>query len=235
MEVMGEKAIVLFSGGIDSTTALHWGKKHFTQVQALVFSYSQRHSIEVKMAGKIAAFQNIPCTIVEFPLKGLVSSALIGRDREIPRSDDRPRGKGSIPVTYVPFRNGIFLAVAAAVAESRNIFHLITGFHVLDSPDYPDTTGAFTRKMEAAINQGTSAFQTGQKFRIHAPFLKKKKKEIIARGLRMGADYSFSISCYRGEEIPCLNCPACVIRSQAFSQLNLEDPLVIRLKKEGRI
>lgn len=235
MEHMGEKAVLLFSGGIDSTTALYWGKKHFQDVRALIFAYGQRHELEVEMARKIADSRQVNYRVVELPLKYLVYSALIDRDREIPRSLARSRDRRGIPQTYVPFRNGIFLAVAAAFAESRNIRHLVTGFNVIDTPDYPDTTEAFAQQMEAAINQGTSASLTGQKIEIHTPFIAKTKKEIIQAGLEMGADYSFSLSCYRGEEIPCLCCAACEIRSRAFNDLGLEDPLISRLKEEGKL
>ena len=106
---------------------------------------------------------------------------------------------------------------------------------MIDTPDYPDTTEAFTKKMEDAINQGTSASITGKTFKIHTPLIGKSKKEIIRMGLELGADYSYSISCYRGEEIPCLKCPSCDIRNNAFKQLNMEDPLITRLKKEGKL
>ena len=230
-----EKAVVLFSGGIDSTTALYWAKKGFASVYALVVNYSQRHSIEVDMAQKIAAHLQVETQVIQFPLKNIVLSALIDKEKEIPESLAASKNETGIPFTYVPFRNGIFLSLAAAFAESREIFNLVTGFNLIDTPDYPDTTKAFTKKMEAAINQGTSASITGKTFKIHTPLIGKSKKEIIRTGFELGADYSFSISCYRGNEVPCLRCPSCDIRSSAFKQLNQEDPLITRLKKEGRL
>ncbi len=230
-----EKAVVLFSGGIDSTTALYWAKKGFASVYALVVNYSQRHSIEVDMAQKIAAQLQVESQVIQFPLKNIVFSALIDKEKEIPESLAASKNETGIPFTYVPFRNGIFLSLAAAFAESREIFNLVTGFNLIDTPDYPDTTKAFTKKMEAAINQGTSASITGKTFKIHTPLIGKNKKEIIRMGFELGADYSYSISCYRGDEVPCLRCPSCDIRSSAFKQLNQEDPLITRLKKEGRL
>ena len=235
MEFMGEKAVLLFSGGIDSTTALYWGKKHFQDLQALIFRYGQRHEIEVRMAKKIADGQQVKHRVVELPLKHLVCSALTDPERELPRSLSRSKDSRGIPLTYVPFRNGIFLAVAAAFAESRDIRHLITGFNVIDTPDYPDTTGAFTKQMEKAINLGTSANLTGRKIPIHTPFVSKTKKEIIETGLELGAAYAYSVSCYRGENIPCMRCASCEIRSRAFGELGREDPLLIRLQKEGKL
>ena len=230
-----EKVVVLFSGGIDSTTALYWAKKEFNSTFAMVVNYAQRHSIEVDMAQQIAAQLKVETHVVQFPLKDIVFSALIDKEKEIPESLAASKNETGVPFTYVPFRNGIFLSLAAAFAESREIFNLVTGFNLIDTPDYPDTTEAFTKKMEAAINQGTSASITGKTFKIHTPLIGKSKKEIIRMGLELGADYSYSISCYRGDEIPCLRCPSCDIRSNAFKELNKEDPLITRLKKEGRL
>jgi 7-cyano-7-deazaguanine synthase len=230
-----EKAVVLFSGGIDSTTALYWAKKTFASAAAIIINYAQRHNIEVEMAQQITRRLKVESHLIQFPLKDIVFSALIDKDKEIPESLAASKNEEGVPFTYVPFRNGIFLSLAAAFAESRGIFHIVTGFNLIDTPDYPDTTEAFTEKMEAVINEGTSASITGRHFKIHTPLIRKSKKEIIEIGLQWGADYSYSISCYRGSEIPCLKCPSCDIRSHAFKQLNMEDPLITRLKKEGKL
>jgi 7-cyano-7-deazaguanine synthase len=230
-----ESAIVLFSGGIDSTTALYWGQRHFSRLEALIFNYGQKHVIENRMAGKIARGLGIPFRIIDLPLKDLVSSALTDDDREIPDSLSGARNEIGVPVTYVPFRNGIFLSVAAACAESWGIYNIITGFNVIDSPDYPDTTRDFVEKMEMTINMGTSAMRSGSRFKIQVPLIDKTKAEIIEWGQKLAADYSFSISCYRGKEIPCMKCPSCEIRRDAFHQLDIPDPLIDRLEKEGKI
>jgi len=230
-----EKAVVLFSGGIDSTTTLYWAKKTFSQVFAMLIDYSQRHNIEVEMAQKIAHNLKVEPHVIRFPLKDIVYSALIDKEKTIPESLASSKNEEGIPFTYVPFRNGIFLSLATAFAESRQTYNIVTGFNLIDTPDYPDTTETFTTKMAAAINQGTSASITGKKFEIHTPLIKKSKKEIIELGFDLGADYSYSISCYRGGEIPCLHCPSCDIRQKAFIQLNREDPLITRLKKEGKL
>lgn len=232
---MGNNAVILFSGGIDSTTALYWGKREFDKLHALIFDYSQRHSIEVRMAEKIASDLKIRCRIFEIPLKTLAQSALIDSEKKIPDSLGSSKNEDGIPFTYVPFRNGIFLSLAAAYAESRNILNIITGFNTIDTPDYPDTTEEFTRKMEAAINQGTFASLSRLKFKIITPLINKTKREILEFGFKLGADYSYSVSCYRGNEIPCFSCPSCEIRSEAFQDLKREDPLVIRLKMEGKL
>lgn len=230
-----EKAVVLFSGGLDSTTALYWAKKTFKHVLAMVVDYDQRHNIETEMAQKTAEGLNVDVHLINFPLKNIVYSALIDKDKPIPDSLATSKNEEGVPITYVPFRNGIFLSLAAAFAESRGIFDIVTGFNLVDTPDYPDTTEAFTKKMEDAINQGTSASITGRHFTLHTPLIRKSKKEIVEMGLELNAEYTYSVSCYRGGEIPCLKCPSCEIRNNAFEQLNMEDPLITRLKKEGKI
>ncbi|MBN2347058.1 MAG: 7-cyano-7-deazaguanine synthase QueC [Candidatus Aminicenantes bacterium] len=231
---MKEGAVVLFSGGIDSTTALYWARKRFEPVRALVFDYGQRHRVEVKMARRIASRLSVPCDVVRLPLRELLRSALLDDGRPIASSLAASRREPGPPSTYVPFRNGIFLAVAAAYAESRGCRRLVVGFNSVDTPDYPDTTEAFARRMAAAINAGSSAAKGGRRFRVQAPLGRLSKKEIIALGLELGADYSRSVSCYRGREVPCRRCPSCDIRRRAFAGLGMADPLLERLRKEGR-
>ncbi|MCP4154023.1 MAG: 7-cyano-7-deazaguanine synthase QueC [bacterium] len=230
-----EKAVILFSGGLDSTTALYWAREKFSYVCAMLVDYSQRHNIEVDMAERTARSLETDAHVIRFPLKDIVHSALIDEDKAIPDSLAESKNEEGVPLTYVPFRNGIFISLAAAFGESRGIFNIVTGFNLIDTPDYPDTTEAFTKKMEDAVNQGTSASITGQLFKIHTPLIGKSKKEIIRLGLELGADYSYSVSCYRGNEAPCLKCPACDGRNNAFKGLNMEDPLITRLKKEGKL
>lgn len=224
----------MFSGGIDSTTTLYWARKKFAPLRALIVDYGQQHRIEVEMAKKIAAGLAIAYDVVTLPLKNLLSSALLGDGRSIPESLAASRKEPGVPSTYVPFRNGIFLALAAACAESHASRNLVAGFNAIDSPDYPDTTVQFSRKMAAAINQGTSAGKSGAQFRIHTPLAALSKREIIAMGLKLGADYAHSLSCYRGAELPCGRCPACDIRASAFAELGRQDPLLERLGKEGK-
>jgi 7-cyano-7-deazaguanine synthase len=231
---MSEEAVILFSGGIDSTTALHWARREFTGVRALIIDYAQKHRIEVLMARGIATDLGVPHDVLVMSLKNLLHSALLDDDLIIPDSLALARKEPGVPSTYVPFRNGIFLALAAAYAESYSCRHLVTGFNSIDSPDYPDTTVSFSKKMAAAINQGTSASKGGAKFKIHTPLINLSKKEIIELGLSLGADYSYSLSCYRGREVPCGRCPSCDTRDQAFGQLGLEDPLLVRMKREGK-
>ena len=229
---MKEKALILFSGGIDSTTVLYWAKKEFDQILLVIIDYSQKHNVEVRNAIRIAEQNNLEYLHVRFPLGELLGSALLDPDWEIPVSFDKAKDSRGIPETYVPFRNGIFLSLAAGIAETRNITNILTGFNLIDTPDYPDTTKNFADKMEAAINEGTTASITGNKYKVITPLINKSKKEIIEMGLSLKADYSMSISCYRGGEMPCLNCPSCDIRERAFREIGIEDPLISRLRME---
>ena len=231
---MKKNALLLFSGGIDSTTSLYWGKHKFN-LTALIFDYAQNHLIEVKMAEKIARMNEVNSLKIKLPFRNLIKSSLIDADSRIPDSLAESKDSEGVPLTYVPFRNGIFLSLAAAVAESHQSYDIITGFNIIDTPDYPDTTLKFTQKMQEAINCGTTASLRGEKFIIHTPLINKDKKEIIKFGLSMGADYSYSVSCYRGSVIPCLKCPSCDIRKTAFADLGMIDPLIKRLIKEGKI
>jgi 7-cyano-7-deazaguanine synthase len=226
--------VVLFSGGIDSTTALYWAVDRYDSVFPLTFDYGQRHRVEVVLAGRLLRRLGLRRTVLKVDLGPVGGSALT--DPSIPLPLMRKRGDlpAGPPATYVPFRNGIFLALAAAWAEARGVTDLVCGFHVLDSPDYPDTRREFVRAMERAINAGTAAAFGAPPMRVLAPFVGLKKSEIIRRGLGLGADYSYSASCYAGGEVPCGACSSCLLRREAWAEVGREDPLLARLRKEGK-
>lgn len=227
--------LVLFSGGIDSTTALYWALKRYQRVQPLIFDYGQRHRVEIKMAKKTCQRLGLKPKIIKIDLRQIGGSALTDEKIKVPEFKKTEQIKEGLPATYVPFRNGIFIALGVALAETLNICDLVCGFNVIDSPNYPDTTRSFARAMEKAINEGTGARFKTEKFRIIAPFLSLKKSEIIRLGLSLGADYSYSVSCYAGGEIPCGQCSSCLLRARAWKEAGQEDHLLARLKKEGKI
>lgn len=231
------KGVVLFSGGLDSTTLLYWALAQGKEIVALSFDYGQRHSLEIKLASLICQKLKLRHEIIKVDLRSIVSSALTNPSLEIPQfsSPIEPKRQAGPPATYVPFRNGIFISLATAWAETRSIEEILCGFHVLDSPDYPDTTPNFVQAMEEAINQGTKASLGEFRFKIICPFLHLKKVDILRLGLSLGADYSYSISCYRGQEVPCFECPACYYRHQAWQEVGEEDHLLRRLRKEGKL
>jgi 7-cyano-7-deazaguanine synthase len=229
------KALVLFSGGIDSTTALYWARSRHPEVSALSFDYRQRHRVEIRLARRLARRLGVPVESLQVDLRQVGGSALTDPSASLPRFSRREDIRRGIPPTYVPFRNGIFLALAAAWAEAKGIDDIICGFNTIDSPSYPDTRASFVRAMQKAINLGTAAALKGRRIHIVAPFIRMKKSEIIRLGLSLGADYSLSISCYGGGEIPCRRCSSCLLRKKAWEEAGAEDHLLVRLRKEGKI
>jgi 7-cyano-7-deazaguanine synthase len=223
--------VVLFSGGLDSTTALYWALDRYDRVFAVSFDYGQRHRVEIRLAKRTARALGVPHAVLKIDLTGIGGSALTDGRIPVPRHKSLKELKAGTPSTYVPFRNGIFIALAAAWAEARGVTDLICGFNVIDSPNYPDTRRPFVRAMERAVNEGTKAAFGGPKMRLLAPFVGLRKSEIIRRGLALGADYSRSISCYSGKEAPCGTCSSCLLRKRAWREAGLEDPLLARLKK----
>lgn len=228
-----KSCVVLFSGGLDSTTALAWALARYDDVRALTFDYGQRHRLEVGLARRAARRLGVPHAVLKVDLRPVGGSALTDAARPLPRSARRAKRRAGPPATYVPFRNGVFLALAAAWAEARGVRDLVCGFHVADSPDYPDTTPAFVKAMEKAVRAGTKAAFGGSRPRIVAPLLGLDKPEIIRLGLRLGADYSLSVSCYAGAERPCGTCSSCRFRARAWKAVGREDPLLARLRKRG--
>lgn len=228
-------ALVLFSGGLDSTTALYWATNRYERVNALTFDYGQRHRIEVQFSQKIAKNLNIPLKILQIDLQQIGGSSLTDPVRPLPPLDRSISDENGPPSTYVPFRNGIFFALATAWADVHGHTEIVCGFHVLDSPDYPDTRREFVEAMEETINLGSMAAYGKTRINIQVPFLDMNKAEIIKSGLALGADYSYSISCYSGAEVPCMECASCRMRQQAWERVGIADPLILRLKKEGKL
>jgi 7-cyano-7-deazaguanine synthase len=230
-----KECLILYSGGIDSTTALYWARDSYDRVSALSFDYGQRHRIELALSRRLTRRLRIPHKILRLDLRQVGGSSLTDQDFPLPEFESARKIGPGIPVTYVPFRNGIFLALGAAWAEVKGIRDLICGFNTIDSPHYPDTRAAFVKAMENAINLGTRPFAKGQSVRIIAPFIRMRKSEIIRKGLSLGADYSYSISCYRGDEIPCGRCSSCLLRERAWRDAGVKDHLLQRLAKEGKL
>jgi len=199
------------------------------------FDYGQRHRIELALARRLTRRLRVAHRTLKVDLRPIGGSALTDFSIELPRSRHAGKLASGIPVTYVPFRNGIFLALAAAWAEAKGMDDIICGFNTVDSPAYPDTGAAFVQGMQRAVDLGTGAASRGRRIRIVAPFILMKKSEIIRLGLSLGADYAFSVSCYGGREVPCRRCSSCRLRERAWEEAGTEDPLLARLRKEGKI
>lgn len=226
-------ALLLFSGGLDSTTLLYWAKKRYKKILALTFDYGQRHSIEIQMSKKVletSGLDNISHLLFKIDLSQIGGSALTDLSMPVPDIAYDEIGN-SIPTTYVPFRNGIFLSIAAAAAEKEKIQTIIGGWNQLDYSGYPDCGTEFIKTMEKAINFGTKAGSTGTAFNLLAPLINMTKCQIIKLGKENGADYSYSYSCYKGSAIPCGRCDSCKLRQTAFKESGIDDDYLVRISK----
>ncbi|GAC1452315.1 MAG: 7-cyano-7-deazaguanine synthase QueC [Isosphaeraceae bacterium] len=222
------KAVVLLSGGLDSATALALAKRDGFDVHALTVLYGQRHSVEIEAARRVALALGVTRHIEQtLDLRTFGGSALTA-DLPIPRDRDEAAMGASIPITYVPARNTVFLALALAWAETLGAFDIFVGVNCVDYSGYPDCRPAFLHAFENLANLATRAGVEGTgKFQVHAPLLTWSKDQIIARGLELGVDYSLTHSCYDPDPsgLSCGRCDSCALRLAAFSRLGRVDPV----------
>ncbi len=221
---MNKKAIILLSGGLDSTTVLAIAKNLGYENYALSFDYGQRHKVELGAAKNVAhVFGTKQHKIATIDLRMFGGSALTA-DIEVPKNIDDLGDK--IPVTYVPARNTIFLSYALAYAETVNAYDIFIGANAIDYSNYPDCRPEFISAFEELANLATAA---KGKFRIHAPLIAMSKKEIIETGLQLGVDYSLTHSCYdpiveNGKVTACGKCDSCRLRLEGFNKIGVKDP-----------
>ncbi len=223
------KAVVLLSGGVDSTTCLAMAVEKYggEQVLALTAYYGQKHARELKAAKAVADFYKV--RQMEQDLSAAFSlsdsSLLTGSDKEIPHQSYAEqlseRGGSGIVDTYVPFRNGLFLSFAAAVAVSVGAGVILYGAHADDAAGnaYPDCSMEFFAAMKRAIYEGS-----GHSCTLEAPFISSTKAEVVAAGLKLHAPYQFTWSCYEGQDKPCGKCGTCIDRAKAFAANGVSDP-----------
>lgn len=223
---MSNKAVILLSGGLDSTTCLAIAKHQGFNLNALTFNYGQRHDFELKSAQKIVDhFQIKNHSVVNIDLAQFGGSALTD-EIEVPK--DRSESEMTdIPLTYVPARNTVFLSLALAWAETLNTFNIFIGVNVLDYSGYPDCRPEYIAAFEKTANLATKAGVSGKRFKIHTPLINMKKSEIILNGLKLGVDYSLTSSCYDPLKngTPCGHCDACILRLKGFQEADAIDPL----------
>ena len=223
---MNNKAVILLSGGLDSTTCLAIAKKQGFDLNALTFNYGQRHDFELKSAQKIVdQFQIKNHSVIDIDLTQFGGSALTD-EIEVPK--DRSESEMTdIPITYVPARNTVFLSLALAWAETINAFNIFIGVNVLDYSGYPDCRPEYIASFEKTANLATKAGVSGERFKIHTPLINMKKSEIILNGLKLGVDYSLTSSCYDPLKngTPCGHCDACMLRLKGFQEADAIDPL----------
>lgn len=223
-----KRAVVLLSGGLDSTTTLAIAKADGYRIFALTFKYGQRHGIEIAAAKKIASRYRVERHIItEIDLRAFGGSALTD-DIAVPKNRTEQNIASEIPVTYVPARNTIFLSFALAYAEVSLCRDIFIGVNALDYSGYPDCRPEYIQAFEQMANLATKAAVTGhQKVKIHTPLMKMTKAEIIKTGLALGVDYSLTFSCYdpRPDGTPCGSCDACKLRLKGFEEAGIHDPL----------
>ncbi len=223
---MSSKAVILLSGGLDSTTCLAIAKHQGFDLNALTLNYGQRHDFELKSAQKIVDHFKIKNhSVVNINLAQFGGSALTD---EIDVPKDRSESEMTdIPITYVPARNTVFLSLALAWAETINAFNIFIGVNVLDYSGYPDCRPEYIAAFEKTANLATKAGVSGERFKIHTPLINMKKSEIILNGLKLGVDYSLTSSCYDPLKngTPCGHCDACILRLKGFQEADAIDPL----------
>jgi len=225
--MQNKKAVVLSSGGIDSTTVMAIAKSEGFQIYSLSFSYGQRHGIELECAKKIAKVFNAERHLVlHIDLTPIGGSALTDAIDVPKKKDGSPIDEG-IPVTYVPARNTIFLSYALAWAEVLEAADIFIGVNAVDYSGYPDCRPEFIRAFESMANLATKAGVEGTtSIKIQTPLLQKTKADIIQAGVSLGVDYSMTLSCYdpTPEGLACGFCDSCRLRKKGFIEAGIDDP-----------
>lgn len=219
-------AVVLLSGGLDSTTVLAIAQGEGFNVHALSFNYGQRHSVELDAARGIAAKAGVARHVtVDIDLRVFGGSALTS-DVDVPKARSTEEMGADIPVTYVPARNTVFLSFALAFAEVSSADDIFLGVNALDYSGYPDCRPEYIDAFKAMANLATRRGVEGHELRIHAPLINLSKAEIIARGSALGVDYSRTRSCYDPTQAgeACGSCDSCLLRIRGFEENGLSDP-----------
>jgi 7-cyano-7-deazaguanine synthase len=224
-----KKAIVLTSGGIDSTTVMAIAQSEGYDIYSLSFRYGQRHAIEIEAAKKVAAFFNARKHLVlNIDLRIIGGSALTD-EIAVPKSRDEREISAGIPLTYVPARNTIFLSYALAWAEVLGLSDIFIGVNAIDYSGYPDCRPEYIAAFESMANLATRTGVEGTtRIRIKTPLIHMSKAEIIKRGIELGVDYSITHSCYdplSGGKA-CGQCDSCLLRRKGFREAGIQDPAV---------
>jgi 7-cyano-7-deazaguanine synthase len=224
LQKISRPALVVFSGGQDSTTCLHWALGVFARVETLFFDYGQRHLREREAAEAIARRLNLPIRIFRLDFfREMGGNALIDSGTAITDA-----AEGHLPNTFVPGRNLLFLAQAGAYAAMRGISDVVAGMCQTDYSGYPDCRESSLRPLEEALHQGLGFADEGNRFHVHLPLMHLTKAQSVKLAQQVGAMQSlaFSHTCYAGSAPPCGQCPACRLRARGFAEAGLADPLL---------
>lgn len=225
---MSREAVVLLSGGLDSTTVMATAKSQGFLLHALSFNYGQRHSIELERAEAVARYFGASHQTVSVPRIVFQGSALTTPEIAVPKDALGLNGSSEIPTTYVPARNTVFLALALGYGEAVGAFDIFIGANSIDYSGYPDCRGEYLQAFEAMANLALKETVEGRaKVKVHAPLLTLRKEEIIALGLSLGVDYSMTHSCYDPDPSgrSCGRCDSCLLRLAAFAANGIVDPI----------
>ncbi|MDX2036425.1 MAG: 7-cyano-7-deazaguanine synthase QueC [Isosphaeraceae bacterium] len=222
------RAVILLSGGLDSATSLAEAVAQGFETYALTVLYGQRHAVEREAARRVARAMNVARHVeISIDLRAFGGSALTD-DIPVPKDRDEAGMAASIPITYVPARNTVFLSLALAWAETLRAFDIFVGVNCVDYSGYPDCRPEYLRAFESLADLATKAGVEGSgRFRIHAPLVPMTKVDIIRRGLELGVDYGLTHSCYdpTPEGLSCGRCDSCRLRLAAFERLGMVDPV----------
>jgi len=225
---MKKTAVILLSGGLDSTTCVAIAKDQGFELYGLTINYGQKHIFELESAKSIASYFDIKnhsiidINLAQFGGSALTSNMNVPKNRNVSDMND-------IPVTYVPARNTVFLSIALARAETINAFDIFIGVNALDYSGYPDCRPAFISEFEKLANLATkNGVEKKGEYKIHTPLISLTKSEIITKGIGLNVDYSITSSCYDPSDngYPCGLCDACQLRLKGFKEAGLKDPLV---------
>lgn len=216
------RAVILVSGGLDSTTVLAMAMAQGYDCYTLSFDYGQRHRAELVAAERVsAALGDVEHKVVHLNLDSIGGSALTDTSIDVPEEET-----AGIPVTYVPARNTVFLSIALGWAEVLQAHDIFIGVNAVDYSGYPDCRPEYIAAFEAMANLATRAGVEGQAITIHTPLMQQGKGEIIRAGAALGVDYSLTVSCYQADEdgLACGKCDSCRLRRQGFIDAGMEDP-----------
>jgi 7-cyano-7-deazaguanine synthase len=225
------RAVILSSGGLDSTTVLAMALSRGFACYTLSFDYGQRHRGELRAAERISrALDDVEHKVVKLNLDSIGGSALTDMAIAVPEEET-----AGIPVTYVPARNTVFLSIALGWAEVLGAHDIFIGVNAVDYSGYPDCRPEYIAAFEAVANLATRAGVEGQKFTIHTPLMTLGKGEIIRAGIALGVDYAMTVSCYQvtGDGLACGKCDSCRLRRQGFIDAGVEDPTRYRQHRAG--
>lgn len=219
---MSKKAVILVSGGLDSTTVVAMAMSQGYDCYTLSFDYGQRHRSELVAAQQVSELMTVHThKVVKLDLGTIGGSALTDSSIDVPEYET-----AGIPVTYVPARNTVFLSIALGWAEVLGANDVFLGINAVDYSGYPDCRPDYISAFEAMANLATKAGVEGNKLSIHAPLINMTKGEIVRTGLSLGVDYSHTVSCYQAslEGLACGRCDSCRLRSRGFDEAGVKDP-----------